>query len=197
MVLLSSKKKRYIEDNYSKQLALLAGHLNSSIFKIKSDMKVVRSYLNHLKNQDLILTHKIKSLESQINNFNSLILNFKKSLEIQKPSPFLLEEKNKSQNIQQNYKLLSTLTNTQLDMLQKISQAIQETNQEWIPMKTLTKIFYPNKDYEEVFSTVSEYIKILHELSLVEKKRVSKMVFITLTNQGKLLIDNLKPVSNF
>lgn len=90
--------------------------------------------------------------------------------------------------------LIEHLTDTQKSLLIKLNILLQESGEEWISMKYLTQELYPNKNYEDVKSMVSNYTDTLLNLGLLEKKRKGRQIYLLLTNKTKKILPqkNLK-----
>ena len=89
----------------------------------------------------------------------------------------------------QNPNLLYSLTEVQQRLFMELIALHLETGSEWISLKVLAKQLYPDKDYERVRSTLSEYTSILMEHGLLQKKIQRKKAYIQATKLGLVYLD--------
>jgi len=89
-------------------------------------------------------------------------------------------------------KVLGDLTETQKSMFYRLGTLLYESSQEWITTKALAQELYPNKRYDVVRSTLSEYISILIESGLVKKRRKGKLTYLSITKKGVNLFETTK-----
>jgi len=64
---------------------------------------------------------------------------------------------------------------------------------EWISYEDIAHELYPSKPYDSVRSTISEYIGLLVDMNLVIRKRRGKRAAISLSENAKPILEQLKP----
>ncbi len=90
--------------------------------------------------------------------------------------------------------ILDTLTETQRIILLRLVTLVKESGQDWVTIKNLAQDLYPNKEYSQIRSTLSEYIGVLVDNNLVKKQRRGKQTYVSLTERAGLLKGEKKAV---
>lgn len=83
-----------------------------------------------------------------------------------------VESTERSETVRRTPNSLSAL---HLEILKRIMLLQMETGKRCITMKELAAEIYPTKEYSKIKSTMSEYIKSLHQSGLVEKVQKEKL----------------------
>ena len=86
--------------------------------------------------------------------------------------------------------VLNILTATQVNMFVKLYQLQKQVGSK-ISYKSLASILYKDKNYNEVRSTLSEYISFLVDHDLVRKYRKGKESYAGITDRGLELLEQL------
>jgi hypothetical protein len=76
------------------------------------------------------------------------------------------------------------LTETQQRLCWKLAALQKEMPDQWISLKYLAQELYPDKDYNQVRSTLSQFIAGLEELGIVKRKRKGKQAYIFSTKKN-------------
>lgn len=84
------------------------------------------------------------------------------------------------------------LTFTNLKIFRTLHDLQKRIDNKPISIKSLAKIIYPDKKYEKVRSTISEYLAQLSTAGLVSKQRQGKETFAEITDIGFELVEKLK-----
>ena len=186
------KKKRH---KHEEKLDELIRNLQMSFSNIKKDIAHIHERIKQLDESDSKIVNKLAYLDSSISNlepklnkiegiyFNNKII---KEKQIKAKEEVLQNEVVYHKNI------LSSLTTTQQELFKTIYSIQQQLETEDISIKSLAKVYYPDKKYEDVRSTISEYLTMLSTLGLVNKKRKGKEAYASLTKTGSQIINKLK-----
>ena len=59
-------------------------------------------------------------------------------------------------------------------------------------MKHLSEELYPEKEYNDVRSMISDYVNLLNEYGLVKKTRKGRQIFVSITEKGSIFYDKAK-----
>ena len=185
------KKKRH---KHEEKLDQLIKNLQVSFINIKRDIAHIHERIKQLDESDSKIVNKLSHLDSTISGLepklnkiesysNNKIIKEKRTKEI---------EEFPKKEIQYHENILSSLTTTQQEIFKTIYSIQQQLDTEDISIKSLAKVYYPDKKYEDVRSTISEYLTMLSTLGLVNKKRKGKEAYVSITNSGSKMIEKIK-----
>ncbi len=194
--LFSNKKKsnkiirRYQLFN---KLTNIEDSLKNSFFNIKRDINKINNFLyyhdttiSHLKDRVLFLESQVKELRTKN---PEKIKEFKEKL-----AP--IEEIPTHQNIFEDKSQLlvkwEDLTNIQQNIFLRLGLLQVESSQKRIAMKHLAEELYPEKEYNDVRSMISDYINLLNEHGLIKKTRKGRQIFVSITEKGLIYYDKTK-----
>ncbi|MEW6063473.1 MAG: hypothetical protein AB1571_03855 [Nanoarchaeota archaeon] len=165
------------------RINLLDQTLQKSFSNIKKDISFVGNWIEKFnfenKEQDL----KINDLQNRINFILKLL---------EQKTILSQEEKKEIPEIQIQTNILDTLTDTQKLIFLRLNTLQKEVEDNWITLKYLAQELYPDKSYNSIRSTLSEYTDILIDVGLVTKKRKGKQTLISLTEKGQKLLEQIK-----
>ena len=170
---------------------------------LKNSFKNVKEDIEELGNWQKSLEHSHKEYKYKIEEFNlrlvkieSLLFSLNKTQKIEEKQ---IKTTKKEENTQRHSDLiLDLLTSTQLDIFTKIYYLQKQIGTK-ISYKSLSKILYGEKSYNEVRSTISEYITFLEEHGLIKKFRKGRESYVGVTERGSELLKILnkkEPVEN-
>ncbi len=192
----SKKREDEFQEDYREDIARLNSNLKHSFLKIKDDIKAIKEWIDYFESQHKDHKNKFKHVESrlaQIDETVSYVL-----LAPPKQQARLIEQEEKLEEevkeileqapSPQYLRLLDDLTETQKTMFYRLSILLKEAGQEWMTMKALATDLYPNKVYDQVRSTTSEYVNVLMEAGLLEKRRRGKQTYIGITEKGRQVV---------
>ncbi len=195
-----SKKREEDNTEYREDLERLNANLKHSFIKIKDDIKAIKEWIDYFELQHRDHKTKFKHVENRLSQIDEtvsyVLLSPPKEQEkivqqqerLQEEVKEILEQAPSPQYL----KLLDDLTETQKSMFYRLALLLKEADQEWMTMKALAMDLYPNKQYDQVRSTTSEYVNILMESGLLEKRRRGKQTYITITKKGQQLLEKSK-----
>lgn len=132
-----------------------------------------------LKKSFLNVRKDIEEIKLSIERHDSSISNIKGLLSGIKNKAKEVEEKIELEPIGEQ--LTENLTNLQKSLLLQLKILSNESAQEWISMKYLTQELYPQKNYNDVKSMISNYTDALLQLGLIQKKRKGRQIHLSLT----------------
>ena len=199
---LFKKKRQEEEDHDHIANQIFHENLKLSFLRIKSDIQTIRDWLDYFKNKDSETSNKVKELDQKIEGLTDVldylqssqeglrqeVLKRLASVEIKLNSKDLYYSEDKEPlNPKSN-----RLTETQQALFTKISLLLKEMDQEWLSFRLLAQEAYPNKEYKQIRSTLSEYVNILIENNLLKSQRRGKMTYLSLTTKGKDLLKDTK-----
>ncbi len=195
----SKKREESLQPDYQESIDRLNTNLRHSFLKIKDDIKTIKAWIEYFESQHKEHKTKFKQVESrlvQMDEFVSYVMLSPQKQEKLTQQEAVLQEEVKEILEQaptpQYLKLLEDLTETQKTMFYRLALLLKEAGQEWVTIKTLATDLYPNKPYDQVRSTASEYANVLIESGLLEKRRRGKHTFITITPKGKQVVEKSK-----
>ena len=176
------QKKRYVTHD---EFERLNNNLKIAFFKVKEDISAIKLVLNNLFEHNEENRQDLKKIESRLDEISEVIsyISEDKNIAAQKQ----IKKDDQPETTSDN--LFEDLTETQKSIFLLLTKLTKESGQEWIPIKSLAREGYPNKEYKDVRSTLSEYISILMEYGLVKRKRNGKQSFVSVTNNGTKLIE--------
>jgi len=179
-------------------------NLQISFMRIKSDMQVIKEWINLFNTKEADQEFKLKEIERKLEGIDDIVgylesshHQFKEDIlgeidklrqeihnrSIEAPNqekPTINPENKEFKPIE----ILEILTETQKIIFLRLITLLKESGQKWVSIKTLAQDLYPNKEYSQVRSTVSEYLDILMDNGLAKKQRKGKQTFISLTNKA-------------
>ncbi len=78
--------------------------------------------------------------------------------------------------------IFDSLTDKQKAFLQVLAALNSESPNKWILLRTFAQELYPNKQYNEVRSFISQYLAHLEELGFAKRKKSGKFAYIMTTS---------------
>ncbi|GEM_PF-1128771 len=186
------KKK---ENPSEKKIEDLQSNIKTSFTHIKKDMHEMASWMKdiHIKtNHHLQKTdhheRRIQEMETKLEQILLVLDNVGTSSP--EKSPQEIQEPNQTggfieASITPNtLETINELTATQRQMFGTILSLQQQLGYNAISLKSLAKVMYPEKEYDQVRSTLSEYLSMLSVFGLIAKKRTGKESYVTVTSLG-------------
>jgi len=192
----SKKRDDALLTAHHEELARLNINLKHSFLKIKEDIRAIRAWIDYFEAQHREHKSKFKHVESRLAQMDEVVSYALLAPQKQTKEDLRLQEEVKEiveQAPTPHYlKLLDNLTETQKAMFHRLALLLKEAGQEWITIKSLAIDLYPDKAYDQIRSMMSEYVNILVESGLLEKRRRGKQAYVTVTNKGKQLLEKAK-----
>ena len=159
-----------------------------SFNNIKKDVAAIKDQIIKLENADLDTSRKLTQLDSVILGLEPKFEKFEIS---QKNKKEKIEEQIIQENQDHHDNIIKSLTVTQQEIFKTIYAIQQQLETDNISIKSLAKVYYPTKKYEDVRSTLSEYLTILSTMGLVAKNRKGKESYVNITKTGSKIINKL------
>jgi DNA-binding transcriptional ArsR family regulator len=160
-------------------------------------MQATRDWLAYFKDREQDHEDRLKSIESRLDEISEVLNMMQEAQEAptQEVRPerglvYIEEESEEPGDV--NQKIVNDLTDTQKSIFYRLGTLLYESSQEWITTKALAQELYPDKAYDKVRSTLSEYTSILIEAGIVKKKRRGKLTYLSITSKGLSLFDQTK-----
>ncbi|MDP1694580.1 MAG: hypothetical protein Q8L34_03495 [Candidatus Woesearchaeota archaeon] len=193
-------KKREEDNEYREDLERLNANLKHSFVKIKEDIKAIKEWIDYFEGQHTDHKNKFKHVENRLADIDQTVSYVLLAPSKQQARLIQQEEKLEEEVKEileqapspQYLRLLDDLTETQKSMFYRLALLLKEADQEWMTIKSLATDLYPNKQYDQVRSTTSEYVNVLVESGLLEKRRRGKQTYITITKKGHQLLEKSK-----
>ena len=191
-----SKKREEIDNEYREDLERLNANLKHSFVKIKEDIKAIKEWIEYFEGQHKDHKNKFRHVESRLTQIDETV-SYALLAPPKQQARLIQEEEKLEEEVKeileqaqtpQYLRLLDDLTETQKTMFYRLSLLLKEAGQEWMTMKALATDLYPNKVYDQVRSTTSEYVNVLMEAGLLEKRRRGKQTYIGITEKGRQVI---------
>jgi hypothetical protein len=151
--------------------------VKNSFFNIKDDMSQISQWISHFK-------EKHDGHESEITTIISRLESIEKQLNFRVedvPVSEVLEEKEteeKKEGINKEYERWDELTPVQQRLCWKISRLQKEKPKRWLSLKDIAQELYPEREYNKIRSTVSDYIGLLEEFDYIERKRKGRQAYV-------------------
>lgn len=165
-------------------------NLKNSFSHLKKDLGNIGNWIEHFKDKHdrhesnfSDVNQELKLLRREMEVIKEFVLSTKKEPEKQL-EPEIVEIK--------DLDVVQTLTDTQKYFFIRLKLLQKEAKSDWIPMKTVAEDYYPDKNYQKIKSTLSEYFTLLTDLDLVKKKRKGKHVYLKVTEKGDKYFDKEK-----
>ncbi|MEK6903926.1 MAG: hypothetical protein AABW64_04765 [Nanoarchaeota archaeon] len=193
------KKKRESEISYQKEIALIHDNLKDSFLRIKQDIKIMKDWISHLNDRDNIQVQELKELQSRVEGMNEVVsytfLSQQKETEKEVQRQKSIPEVSTvfSPPAERSFDLVEELTDTQKSMFYRAGLLLKESGQEWLALKSLASDLYPEREYDQVRSTTSEYVNVLVDNGLLDKKRRGKHTLVSLTKKGDHFFKQIPP----
>lgn len=193
--IFKSIKKRFetlFKENPHNRIDKLNTSVKSSFNNLRKDMEHVSKLLHHydgsLANHDKqfeMLAKRMMALEEMIMELKQAAPeNIQEELEETEEEYEEEQEAPIKQGPPIEDSLWETLTETQQRLCWKLSALQKEMPDQWISLKYLAQELYPDKDYNVVRSTLSQFIAGLEELGVVKRKRKGKQAYVFSTNKN-------------
>ncbi len=195
---LFKKKEVKKEENQPFDLVDIHQSLRASFQRIKADMVSIRDWLHYFKTKEDDQDLRLKAMENRLEEMGEVITMMQEIPQVyekkelvkyqereERPMQVLIAEEEKEIQVNE----LDILTETQKVIFSRLATMQNESQQQWIPIKMLAQELYPDKPYNMVRSTLSEYFGILIEAALVKKKRKGKLTYVSITEKGVKFFD--------
>ena len=185
------KKK---SNDFSEQVKTIQSSIKSSFTNVKQDMHNISNWINVMQEKDEKQDQQISHLRKRIILLEAKLERVVEDLEEEE----VLEEPIVEQ-IRETPKRISfqSLTETQKTIFKTLYLLQKEKGWAWVLLKDIANEIYPTKSYNAVRSTISDYLSILEEIGLVQRKRVSRQSLVSLTENGKEFIKSAQEELEF
>jgi len=170
-------------------------NLKESFQRIKKDMQSTKDWLSYFKDRENDHENRLKNIESRIEEIGEVLTYMQEAQDNKtqnKQDHIIVTNEEEYEGSEESPKILNDLTDTQKAMFLRLGTLLYESSQEWITAKALAQEIYPDKTYDRVRSTLSEYTSILIESGLVKKKRRGKLTYLSITEKGLNLFEKTK-----
>jgi len=161
--------------------------IKNSFSNIKHDMNHISSWINHFKGKHEEHKSNHQELTERVEKLEQLLA----SKQIIEETVEVEEQETTTQDIPQltpleDMSLVERKVCTILNSLQK------ENGGSWVPMRKLAEESYPQKEYKDSRSHVSQLISKLELDGFITKKRMGKYVYVHLNKEKKPLFNQTK-----
>ena len=170
------------EDNVDKKIDAIEGRIRYSFNNVKDTFENIKSWLNHLNQKDQELDKKIEHVLGKLDIIERSL--FKNQPVYDGEGE---EMPQKRSFVKAKTYSLENLTETQRQMLGLVIRLIAEKGLEWVYAKDIAAELYHDQPYEQVRSTISEYLRYLEDEGLIKRRRRGKQIQVTITDIGKSL----------
>ncbi len=178
-------------------LQSINSNLKESFARIKKDIQATRDWLSYFKDRENDHEGRLKNIESRLEELGEVLTYMQDTPRERKTrnyeeSVVITEDVEDEERGDTTQRVLNDLTDTQKAIFHRLGTLLHESSQEWITAKALAQEIYPEKTYDKVRSTLSEYTSILIESGLIKKKRKGKLTYLSITEKGLGLFDKNK-----
>ncbi|MBI2673115.1 hypothetical protein HYX19_02545 [Candidatus Woesearchaeota archaeon] len=183
-------KKKRNEEEHHKKIKELRSLLHDSVSNINGNLQHVGRWINHFKEKQQHhaislkeIERRITRIERDINKIQELEVSYNIKPKVVAQGTINLEEDKKYPKTDE----WELLTEVQKILCYRLAAIEKETPKRWISLKYLAQEIYPDKNYESIRSTISEYTSNLEELGFIQKRRKGKQTFIISTEKNPCL----------
>lgn len=181
------KKNRHEGD----KISTINKSLHNSFSNVKKDIlhlhKTIKEKDDETNQRFQLIEERIKKMEGLF--FSKLT---QKESFMQKIKEQPREEKSDIEYDDSFLNALKSFQRTEIRMFKTIYELQTNLHLKHISYKSLASYVYPNKNYGSIRSAITQFLARLHTEGLVDKKRVGKEAYVTLTPQGYRVIKNAK-----
>lgn len=177
-------------------LSHLHKSLKNSFANVKADIEKAHAGINQVKGKHTHHEQRILELEKKM-EYIEKHLGFSTVLPLDtlKEQASLLEEEKDEVHKEPKFpSIWESLTETEREICWKLSHLQKEYPNEWIPLKSLAREVYPDKEYSKIRSTISQFIANLEELGFVKRKRKGRQAYVFLVREKKSKKDKPLPM---
>lgn len=183
-------KKRKEDHEAILRLKEMNENLKESFSRIRSDIEAVKGWLEHFQTKQQENDSKFKEIQEKLEEMGEVVSYIGEAPQIH--AEIFKENQNEVHQAEpeprlptfDKGRLVEGLTETQKSIFLRLGTLLQESGQQWMSIKGLAQELYSDRPYDQVRSTLSEYLSILIESGLVQKKRVGKITYITISETG-------------
>lgn len=199
MGFLSLFDNRHREDSLDRKITAISENISDSFQKVKEDIRSIGKWLNRFEESDKRHSEDISYLRSELQYLRMLLTERHSTKEKQiaveprsEPKATIIEDVVEEADTSNT----DFLTDTQKAIFSRLGVIQKEGSQPWVPLKQIAHEIYPDKQYDEVRSTVSEYMGLLADAGLVKRVRKGKQTFVSISEKGsKFFVDNRKKLT--
>ncbi len=192
-------KKRGPSQQSDNSINTINYNLKESFGKIRRDMQATRDWLAYFKDREQDHEDRLKNIESRLDEISEVLNMMQEAQEssrgirpVEQGLVYIEDDHEEPGSI--NEKIINDLTDTQKSIFYRLGTLLYESSQEWITTKALAQELYPDKAYDKVRSTLSEYTSILIEAGILKKKRRGKLTYLSITEKGLGLFEKTKKI---
>lgn len=188
---LFSNKRR--EDSLDRKITAISENITESFKKVKEDIKSVGKWITRFEENDKRHSDDIAYLRSELQYLRTLFSERPIHHEVKQEKARKITPKPVIESvIEESFEIpsksaIDTLTDTQRAIFSRLGVIQKEGSQPWVPLKQLAQEVYPEKKYDEVRSTISEYMGLLSDAGLVKRVRKGKQTFVSVSEKGSAI----------
>ncbi len=166
--------------------------LKNSFENVKEDIQELGDWQRTLEMSHKEHKYKLEDIHQRLKRIENYIfsLNNLHNQKVESTKQVQKKEIEELEDISDSKDVLNILTATQVNMFIKLYQLQKQVGSK-ISYKSLASILYKDKNYNEVRSTLSEYISFLVDHDLVKKYRKGKESYAGITERGLELLEKL------
>ncbi len=174
----------------NKDVSHIHSRLDQNFSRVREDMNAIGKWIHHFnsKHDDhdkmfKIIMKRLNSIEAQLENLsqNDVEEISEDEEEDELPSTLTLDKSS-----------WDSLTETHQKICLQIAAVQKELPNQWISLKYLAQEMYPDKGYNQVRSTLSQYISSLEDLGYVKRMRKGKQAYVFSTTKNPCLKEKKK-----
>jgi len=211
MPILSIFGKKKESDDLEQKLTSIDRNIANSFSAVKDDFRSMKKWIEHFDETDKKHDEKLYELKGEVRYLREILRDIRDQQTIpsrtQEPSRVevhevqhqqkrqpIVEDIIEEEEVQQEPARidLDQFTDTQKAIFSRLGIIQHESSQEWVPLKHLAQELYPEKQYNDVRSTISEYVGLLSDAGLVNRSRKGKQTFVSVSKKGAQAFSNKK-----
>ncbi len=174
----------------SEKILKINENLKDSFSNVKKDITVMHKHLGHHKEHT---DKRFQQLEEKIKKIEYIMrVSLQQSSQPQKQTKIEKQEETEVVPEGDITNILKGLPMAELRLFTTIHELQENLNAKHISYKSLAKYLYPEKDYNSIRSTITQFVLRLHTEGLVEKTRIGKETYVKVTPAGQKIVKNIK-----
>lgn len=211
MPILSFFSKKSPNEGLEQKLSAIDRNIADSFNAVKEDFRSIRKWIEHFDENNKKHDSDLYELKGEIRYLRSTLRDVRDQQEShstrlqespprlseahqQKRQPIVEDIVEEAEEIDEPVRVdMDQFTDTQKAIFSRLGIIQKESSQSWIPLKHLAHEVYPEKEYNDVRSTLSEYMGLLADAGLIKRTRKGKQTFVSVSDKGsKIFADNRK-----
>lgn len=171
------------------KISKLNENLQNSFSNVKKDITVMHKHLTHHKDHT---DKRFQQLEEKIKRIEYLMKVYSQQPQQKQTIKSEVQEELEELPKEDIANVLKAIPMAELKLFTTLHELQENLNAKHISYKSLAKYLYPEKDYNSIRSTITQFVLRLYTEGLVEKTRIGKETYVKITPSGQRIIKSVK-----